>query len=81
LGCYGAGGVNKLIGHRFFCKNVATSFAINQGLANLQKVRHPVNKFAEIVAATVLYGELSLGTAIVAEEWVSSHDQYGRNRP
>ena len=40
-----------------------------------------VRKFAEIVAATVLCGELSLGTAIAAEEWVSSHEQYGRNRP
>jgi hydroxymethylglutaryl-CoA reductase (NADPH) len=40
-----------------------------------------VKKFAEIVAATVLCGELSLGSAVVAEEWVSSHDQYGRNRP
>ena len=40
-----------------------------------------VRKFAEIVAATVLCGELSLGSAVVAEEWVSSHDIYGRNRP
>lgn len=40
-----------------------------------------VRKFAEIVAATVLCGELSLGSAIVADEWVTSHDQYGRNRP
>jgi hydroxymethylglutaryl-CoA reductase (NADPH) len=40
-----------------------------------------VRKFAEIVAATVLCGELSLGSAIVAEEWVESHDLYGRNRP
>jgi hydroxymethylglutaryl-CoA reductase (NADPH) len=39
-----------------------------------------VYKFAEIVAATVLCGELSLGSAVVAEEWVKSHDQYGRNR-
>ena len=39
-----------------------------------------VGKLAEIVAATVLCGELSLGTAIVAEEWVSSHEQLGRNR-
>jgi hydroxymethylglutaryl-CoA reductase (NADPH) len=38
-------------------------------------------KFAEIVAATVLCGELSLGSAMIADEWVSSHDQYGRNRP
>jgi hydroxymethylglutaryl-CoA reductase (NADPH) len=43
--------------------------------------RGGVMKFAEIVAATVLCGELSLGTAVVAEEWVSSHDRYGRNRP
>jgi hydroxymethylglutaryl-CoA reductase (NADPH) len=40
-----------------------------------------VRKFAEIVAATVLCGELSLGSAIVAEEWVEAHDLYGRNRP
>jgi len=40
-----------------------------------------VLKFAEIVAATVLCGELSLGSAIVAEEWVEAHDLLGRNRP
>ena len=40
-----------------------------------------VRKLAEIVAATVLCGEVSLGAAIVSEEWVSSHDQLGRNRP
>jgi hydroxymethylglutaryl-CoA reductase (NADPH) len=39
-----------------------------------------VHRLAEIVAATVLCGEISLGTAIVADEWVSSHDRYGRNR-
>ena len=39
-----------------------------------------VNKLAEILAAVVLCGELSLGSAIVANEWVSSHEQYGRNR-
>jgi len=40
-----------------------------------------VKKFAEIVAATVLCGELSLGTAVIADEWVSSHERFGRNRP
>jgi len=40
-----------------------------------------VRRFTEIVAATVLCGELSLGSAIVAEEWVEAHDLYGRNRP
>ena len=39
-----------------------------------------VRKLAEIIAATVLCGELSLGSAIVAGEWVDAHDQYGRNR-
>ena len=39
-----------------------------------------VHKLAEIVAATVLCGELSLGSAIVAEEWVKAHDLFGRNR-
>jgi hydroxymethylglutaryl-CoA reductase (NADPH) len=39
-----------------------------------------VRKLAEIVAATVLCGELSLGSAIVSEEWVPAHDLYGRNR-
>ena len=40
-----------------------------------------VLKFAEIVAATVLCGELSLGSAIVSQEWVQAHDLLGRNRP
>src|SRR5918992_3745924 len=38
------------------------------------------HKFAEIVAATVLCGELSLGSAVGAEEWVQAHDLFGRNR-
>lgn len=40
-----------------------------------------VHKLAEIIAATVLAGELSLGSAVVAEEWVEAHDNLGRNRP
>jgi hydroxymethylglutaryl-CoA reductase (NADPH) len=39
-----------------------------------------VQKLAEIVAATVLCGDLSLGAAVVAEEWVQAHDLFGRNR-
>jgi len=39
-----------------------------------------VNKFAEIVASVVLAGEISLASAISSLEWVSSHEQYGRNR-
>jgi hydroxymethylglutaryl-CoA reductase (NADPH) len=40
-----------------------------------------VGKLTEIIAATVLCGELSLGSAVVAEEWVQAHDLLGRNRP
>ncbi len=39
-----------------------------------------VHKFAEIVAGAVLAGELSLASAISSSDWVSSHEQYGRNR-
>jgi len=40
-----------------------------------------VRKLAEIVAATVLCGEISLGAAVVADEWVTAHERLGRNRP
>jgi hydroxymethylglutaryl-CoA reductase (NADPH) len=40
-----------------------------------------VNKFAEIVAGTVLAGEISLAAAISSLDWVSSHEQMGRNDP
>ncbi|MEM6297214.1 MAG: hydroxymethylglutaryl-CoA reductase [Bacteroidota bacterium] len=39
-----------------------------------------VYKFAEIVAGVVLAGELSLASAISSSDWVSSHEEYGRNR-
>lgn len=40
-----------------------------------------VRKLAEIVAATVLCGEISLGAAVVSDEWVAAHERLGRNRP
>ena len=40
-----------------------------------------VGKLAEIVAATVLCGEISLGAAVIADEWVAAHERLGRNRP
>jgi hydroxymethylglutaryl-CoA reductase (NADPH) len=40
-----------------------------------------VYKFAEIVAATVFCGEVSLAAAIASDQWVSSHERLGRNRP
>ncbi len=42
--------------------------------------RGTVYKFAEIVAGVVLAGEISLASAISSSDWVSSHEQYGRNR-
>jgi hydroxymethylglutaryl-CoA reductase (NADPH) len=42
--------------------------------------RGKVNKLAEIVAGVVLAGEISLASAISSLDWVSSHEQYGRNR-
>jgi hydroxymethylglutaryl-CoA reductase (NADPH) len=39
-----------------------------------------VKKFAEIIGGAVLAGELSLASAISSLDWVSSHEQYGRNR-
>lgn len=42
--------------------------------------RGKVNKLAEIIAGVVLAGELSLSSAISSHDWVTSHEQYGRNR-
>ncbi len=39
------------------------------------------DKLAEIVACVVLAGDISLGSAVLADEWVKSHEQMGRNRP
>jgi hydroxymethylglutaryl-CoA reductase (NADPH) len=38
-------------------------------------------KFAEIVAAMLLAGEISMGAAIASGEFVDAHETYGRNRP
>jgi hydroxymethylglutaryl-CoA reductase (NADPH) len=38
------------------------------------------NKLAEIIAGVALAGEISLASAISSSDWVSSHEQYGRNR-
>ncbi|MCU0278453.1 MAG: hydroxymethylglutaryl-CoA reductase [Candidatus Nanopelagicales bacterium] len=39
-----------------------------------------VNALAEICAAVVLAGEVSLASAVLAGDWVSSHERLGRNR-
>jgi hydroxymethylglutaryl-CoA reductase (NADPH) len=38
-------------------------------------------KLAEIAAATLLAGELSMGAALASGEFVEAHELYGRNRP
>ncbi len=42
--------------------------------------RGKVGRFIEICAATVLAGEVSLAGAVVAGDWVESHEKLGRNR-
>ncbi len=37
-------------------------------------------KLAEIIGGVVLAGELSLSSAVIAGDWVTSHDKHGRNR-
>lgn len=39
-----------------------------------------VRKFAEIVAAVALAGELSLAAALSSLDWVTSHERLGKNR-
>ena len=39
------------------------------------------DKLAEICAAVALAGDISLSCAVLAGDWVSSHERYGRNRP
>jgi hydroxymethylglutaryl-CoA reductase (NADPH) len=38
-------------------------------------------KLAEIAAATLLAGDLSMGAALASGEFVAAHEAYGRNRP
>lgn len=38
-------------------------------------------KFAEIIAASILAGELSFGAALASGGFVDAHEKYGRNRP
>jgi hydroxymethylglutaryl-CoA reductase (NADPH) len=39
------------------------------------------DRLAEVVAAVVLAGDVSLGSAVLAGDWVTSHERLGRNRP
>ena len=40
-----------------------------------------VKSLAEIIASTLLAGELSIGAAIITGEFVGAHEMFGRNRP
>lgn|SRR5215471_5465762 len=42
---------------------------------------HGAPKLAEIAAATLLAGEISMAGAIASGEFVKAHDDYGRNHP
>jgi hydroxymethylglutaryl-CoA reductase (NADPH) len=43
--------------------------------------RDKAKKFAEVAAATLLAGEISLAAAITAGDFIHAHEKYGRNRP
>jgi hydroxymethylglutaryl-CoA reductase (NADPH) len=67
---------------------IVATYGGGTGLATQRECLHllgcygkgKVNKLAEIIAGTVLAGELSLAAAISSTDWVSSHERYGRNR-
>jgi hydroxymethylglutaryl-CoA reductase (NADPH) len=40
-----------------------------------------VMKFAEIIAVTVLAGEISLAGSMAANDFATAHEKYGRNYP
>jgi len=62
--------------------NIAGGIRIEEPALDLGVISALASSMLErpIPSATVLCGELSLGGAIVADEWVSSHESYGRNR-
>ena len=68
---------------------IVATYGGGTGLATQRECREMMDcygkdkslKFAEICAAVVLAGETSLSSAILAGDWVSSHDELGRNRP
>jgi hydroxymethylglutaryl-CoA reductase (NADPH) len=59
-----------------------TGLATQRECLEIMGCRGPgkVRKLAEIIAGVALAGELSLGAAISSQDWVASHERYGRNR-
>ena len=58
---------------------LSTSLECLQMLGAVGKAGAP--KLAEIAAATLLSGEISMAAAIASGEFVNAHESYGRNRP
>lgn len=58
---------------------IGTSLECLQMLGVVGKAGAP--KLAEIAAATLLSGEISMAAAIASGEFVNAHENYGRNRP
>jgi hydroxymethylglutaryl-CoA reductase (NADPH) len=58
---------------------LGTSLECLQMLGVVGKAGAP--KLAEIAAATLLSGEISMAAAIASGEFVNAHENYGRNRP
>jgi hydroxymethylglutaryl-CoA reductase (NADPH) len=58
---------------------LGTSYECLQMLGVAGKAGAP--KLAEIAAATLLAGEISMAAAIASGEFAQAHDKYGRNRP
>ena len=60
-----------------------TGFGTAQECLNMMGVagKGGALKLAEITAATLLAGEISMGAAIASGEFVNAHEYYGRNRP
>ena len=56
------------------CQQEALAIMDCQGTGNAPKL-------AEIIAAAILGGEISMGAAIASGEFVKAHEEYGRNRP
>ncbi len=59
----------------------ASAVLLLQNAREKKQFWHQSRKSAEIVAASLLAGEISLAASLVAGDFVSAHETYGRNRP
>lgn len=59
-----------------------TASTVTPARVPMRPLRREVPRLdSDYSTATVLCGEISLGAAVVADEWVTAHEQLGRNRP